>query len=104
MYTLQAVLVVPMEWSLLHADWNSFWLWVVPDLLAIVSAYTAWGRLHYRCWEALPERFRATSPGQAVGYLFIPLFNFYWAFISFPKLAAGFNNLLAEHPELPCGI
>ena len=48
----------------------------------------------------MPERYRATSSGQAIGFLFIPFYNFYWAFISFPKLAAGFNNLRAEHPEL----
>lgn len=45
--------------------------------------------LHYQCWKALPERFRATTPGKAVGYLFIPFYNFYWAFISWPKLAEG---------------
>jgi len=45
--------------------------------------------LHYRCWNALPERFRATTPGKAVGYLFIPFYNFYWAFVSWPKLAEG---------------
>lgn len=45
--------------------------------------------LHYQCWKALPERFRATTPGKAVGYLFIPFYNFYWAFVSYPKLAEG---------------
>jgi len=45
--------------------------------------------LHYQCWKALPERYRATTPGKAVGYLFIPIYNFYWAFISWPKLAEG---------------
>ena len=45
--------------------------------------------LHYQCWNALPERFRATTPGKAIGYLFIPLYNFYWAFVSWPKLADG---------------
>jgi hypothetical protein len=45
--------------------------------------------LHYQCWRALPERFRATTPGKAVGYIFIPFYNFYWAFVSWPKLAQG---------------
>lgn len=45
--------------------------------------------LHHRCWESLPSRFRVTTPSKAVGYLFIPLFNLYWAFISWPKLADG---------------
>jgi hypothetical protein len=45
--------------------------------------------LHYRCWNSLPQSFRATTPGKAVGFLFIPFFNFYWAFVTWPKLAKG---------------
>lgn len=48
--------------------------------------------LHYRCWKALPQRFQATTPGKAVGYLFIPFYCFYWAFISWPKLADGITG------------
>ncbi len=99
-YTLQAVLVVPLEWSYLHSNWEAFWRWVAADFLVLIPAYITWGRLHYLCWQALPERFRATSPAQAVGFMFIPFFNFYWGFISFTKLARGFNDLRAEHPEL----
>jgi serine/threonine protein kinase len=43
--------------------------------------------LHYRCWKAIPESFRAITPASAVGFLFIPFFNFYWAFVTWPKLA-----------------
>jgi serine/threonine protein kinase len=70
-------------------------------LLTWVVAGVFWARLHYLCWKALPERFRATTPAQALGFLFIPLFNYYWFFISFPKLATGFNALKRERPELP---
>jgi hypothetical protein len=49
---------------------------------------------------ALPERYRATTPARAVGFLFIPLFGFYWAFVSFVRLADGFNAMQDEHPEL----
>jgi hypothetical protein len=45
--------------------------------------------LHYRCWNSLPQPFRATTPGKAVGFLFIPFFNLYWAFVTWPKLAKG---------------
>ena len=43
--------------------------------------------LHYRCWKAIPENFRAISPASAVGFLFVPFYNFYWAFVTWPKLA-----------------
>jgi predicted Ser/Thr protein kinase len=59
-----------------------------------------WSILHYSCWKALPEKYRATTPARALGFLFIPLFNFYWAFISFAKLATGFNAVKRDRPEL----
>jgi hypothetical protein len=68
---------------------------------ALLSAYLAWGVLHYQCWAALPERYRATTPEQAAGFLFIPLFNFYWVFVSLPRLADGFNAFREEHPGRP---
>jgi hypothetical protein len=55
----------------------------------IVLAVVFMSILHYKCWSALPERFRFTSPGKAVGYIFIPFYNFYWAFVTWPKMAEG---------------
>jgi tRNA A-37 threonylcarbamoyl transferase component Bud32 len=60
-----------------------------------------WAILHYRCWQVLPSKHRATSPGKALGFLFIPFFNFYWAFVSFPKLADGYNALRREKGQAP---
>ena len=75
-------------------------VWLAGHTVALVLAYITWGVLHYSCWQALPERYRATTPARAVGFLFIPFFNFYWAFVSLPKLAEGFNALDFEHPDL----
>ena len=99
-YTLQAALVVPGELELFRGNWANATAWIAAALLTLVAAYIAWGVLHYRCWAALPGRFRATTPGQAVGFAFIPFFNFYWAFVTFPGLASGFNAMQAEHPHL----
>ena len=58
------------------------------DPLALIFA----ALLLFRCWKALPEAHRKTTPGKAVGFLFIPFFNFYWAFVSFPALAKGYYS------------
>ena len=58
------------------------------DPLALIFAAS----LLFRCWKALPEARRKTTPGKAVGFLFIPFFNFYWAFVSFPALAKGYYS------------
>jgi len=52
-------------------------------LAYFVTAALVW---LYKSWEMLPESMRVTgngtrvSPGQAVGYLFIPFYNLYWYF------------------------
>ena len=65
-------------------------------VIAWIVSTVFWSLLHYHCWKALPAKHRATSPGKALGYLFIPFFSIYWAFISFPKLADGVNAWRAE--------
>jgi hypothetical protein len=46
--------------------------------------------LHYACWRALPAIYRCTTPKQAVVYLFIPIYNFYWVFVSVVGMAHGY--------------
>jgi predicted Ser/Thr protein kinase len=80
--------------------WFPFiWMWLFTFVL--IGAYLAWGVLQYQCWTALPERYRATTPAQAAGFIFIPLFNFYWIFITLRRLADGFNAFREEHPGRP---
>ena len=68
-------------------------MWLGLHFLALLAAYVAWGVLHHSCWKVLPERYRTTTPAMAVGLLFVPFFNFYWAFVSLVGLAEGFNTL-----------
>lgn len=42
--------------------------------LAILLAFV------HRMWDALPRQHARTTPGKAVGFLLIPLFNYYWFF------------------------
>ena len=67
-----------------------------PDVVLLtgigtILACIPWGiatmMLHYRCWRAIPSDVARTSPGAAVGLLFIPFFNFYWVFVSYVGLA-----------------
>ncbi len=48
-----------------------------------------WCKLHYRHWRVAIEAtgFREHTAGQAVGFLFIPLFNLYWMFRSYATLS-----------------
>jgi hypothetical protein len=68
-------------------------------MLALSAAYASWALVHHACWKALPERYRGTTPANAVGLLFVPVFNFYWAFVSLGRLASGFEAWGKDHPE-----
>ena len=51
-------------------------------------------RLLYRMWCQIPERTAKTTPGKAVGYLFIPFFSLYWIFVAYKGLALSLNQNL----------
>lgn len=48
-----------------------------------------WCKLHYRHWRVAIEQtgFNEFSAGEAVGFLFIPLFNLYWMFRAYVTLS-----------------
>ena len=47
----------------------------------------------YQTWSAVPERFRkGRTPGTAIGFLFIPLFNVYWMFRSIAGVSAAIQR------------
>jgi hypothetical protein len=51
--------------------------------------------LLYRLWKAIQNENSRTTPGKAVGYLFIPIFNFYWRFRAY----WGFSKQANEYIE-----
>ena len=62
----------------------------------------------YRAWKAVQDDRVRTTPGKAVGFLFIPLFNFYWLFVAIGGYAGAFNTFAARHripvPRLSPGL
>jgi hypothetical protein len=47
----------------------------------------------YHCWAAIQDGGRArTAPGEAIGFLFIPIYNLYWVFVCYKGLAEDMNN------------
>ena len=69
----------------------------VPSVLALLFlgiAIVYWMNIHYRCWKLIPPDIASTTPGKAVGYYFIPLFNLYWMFVTFNRLAKDANRTL----------
>jgi len=52
--------------------------------------------LLYQLWKLIPTDIARTTPGQAVGFCFIPIFNYYWAFIAYRGLSEDMNKTLQK--------
>jgi hypothetical protein len=64
--------------------------------LMVFSSIVAFVLVH-RMWSAIQDGFARASPGQAVGMLFIPFYNFYWLFQAFWGFAQDFNAYRNRH-------
>ena len=64
--------------------------------------------LLYRMWQAIQAGPARTTPGKAVGLLFIPFYNFYWMFQAILGWARDYNAFVAqrgiESPPAPEGL
>lgn len=60
----------------------------LPILIGIISFYV----LLYKAWASIQDGYAKTTPGKAVGYSFIPIFNIYWMFIAIGSWPAEYNN------------
>ncbi|MEO6811853.1 MAG: DUF4339 domain-containing protein [Isosphaeraceae bacterium] len=72
----------------LQSVWEYWGVKVVPVLLIALVVIGLYAALLYRCWDFLQDGPARTSPGRAVGFLFLPVFNFYWNFEAIGGLAA----------------
>ena len=61
-----------------------------------LAAFVLLAVLVYKIWAALPPGSARTTPGRAVGFLFIPLFNFYWYFVALFGWTEDFRRYARE--------
>ena len=51
---------------------------------------------YYKMWKALPPALARTTPGKAIGFMFIPIYNFYWMFQAVWGWTQDFNRYRRE--------
>lgn len=54
----------------------------------------------YRAWSCLQPGGAQTTPGKAIGFLFIPLFNIYWFFVAINGLPKDWNRVVSSYEDL----
>jgi len=50
----------------------------------------------YKAWDLIQDGNVRTSPGKAVGFMFIPFFNLYWQFVAWMGLCEDLNKYSQE--------
>ncbi|MEA2043126.1 MAG: hypothetical protein U9N85_11325, partial [Bacteroidota bacterium] len=79
----------------------------MPAILGLLSFFASFVLsliILYKAWSVIKDGETNISPGAAVGYLFIPVFNFYWIFIAFRQLfieTHKYNSDLRAKTVLP---
>jgi len=76
---------------------------LLPAVLAVLFGYIYLLVVLHRLWKFIIEQSKQfglapsiETPGKAVGFLFIPFFNYYWIFIAYGKLAKDLNALAKQ--------
>ncbi|MBN2431627.1 MAG: type II secretion system protein GspG [Acidobacteria bacterium] len=77
-------------------------------ILALIYEIIVTCLLVYKMWAAIQDGHARTTPGKAVGLLFVPFFGLYWVFVAFAGFARDYNALLDRHqlalPRLSTGL
>ena len=62
----------------------------------------------YRMWKMIQDGHARTTPGKAVGFSFIPFFNFYWVFQALWGWSKDYNSFIQRNaisaPRMPEGL
>ena len=59
-------------------------------------------RMIYKAWAALPSSHARTTPGEAVGFMFLPFYNLYWFWNACVGFAKDFNRYTKQvDPQQP---
>lgn len=106
------MLVRPMRYS--PETFKSLYLWwmilaIVGSVLTItiigailglpilIAAAVIFYIMLFKCWNQIQDGHQNTTPGKAVGFMFIPFFNLYWLFVALHGLAQNLNAYCERH-------
>jgi hypothetical protein len=87
----------------LNLSYADPWTLVICTLLillgcaAILFGATIWYLLLYRAWAVIQDGNASTTPEKAVGFIFIPFYNFYWIFKAWYGFARDYNHYLERY-------
>lgn len=95
---------------------RKLWLWfawligagmllsfIIIGIPAVIAGVIIYYILLYRFWLLIQDGKARTSPGKAVGFCFIPFFNFYWIYVAIVGLAKDMS-LYCRERNIECPL
>jgi hypothetical protein len=98
--------------TLIYGDDEFTWAYtwpILPLILLSIYVFVVQCVFIYKAWASIQDGHVRTGPCKALGFLFIPFFNFYWIFQAVWGFAVDFNKYVARNnmntaPRLPEGL
>ncbi len=69
---------------------------IILGFIAIIVSLVCGCCILHKLWCLIPAHEAKTTPGKAIGFLFIPYFNLYWNFIAIYGLAQALNSQIRQ--------
>ena len=101
----------------LQTQFNVFWIglaagiplsFILVGIGGVVLSMVFFFIMMHKFWSIIQDGAARTTPGKAVGFWFIPVFNFYWFFVAFHGLAKDMNQYVKDRdwkiPEVSEGL
>ena len=96
------MMVKPAAMQIKEMNDMFMWYWIcligilITAGLSAVASVILFYIILYRSWGLIQDGYARTTPGKAIGYCFIPFYNFYWMFEAIPGLVKDMNNFIAR--------
>lgn len=78
-----------------------YWICLIGSIftfgLSAIASIVLFCIILYKCWQQIQDGYARTSPGKAVGFLFIPFYNLYWIFQAYPGFVRDSNAYIQRH-------
>jgi MFS family permease len=81
------------DWTLLIP----FIVFMLLSILLLIYGAVISCILLYKSWQLIQDGQARTTPGKAVGFSFIPYFNYYWVFVAYWGFARDYNKYIERY-------
>jgi hypothetical protein len=111
--TITMILTIFALIGIAFDQWLNYRILPTSLLLLILILFSVYGAIVflafiYRMWSSIQDGCARATPGEAVGKLFIPVYNLFWIFQIFPGFATDYNDFVNRHrlnlPYLSSGL